>query len=156
MTGTTERPDLGDPVVATAPDGRRMLRVEARNAQTPIERKPSWIKTTLRTGPEFRRITDLVKGEGLHTVCRPSPFTISEIRRNSGPVLRVVLIHEGLRSIGTSALRASMRSIRRPSGAVATTGSAASVRSVVSVIGFPTGRGRRRGGPRRAGGRRAR
>ena len=57
-------------VVSTAADGRRMLRVEARNAETPIERKPSWIKTTLRTGPEFRRITDLVKGEGLHTVCQ--------------------------------------------------------------------------------------
>jgi lipoyl synthase len=70
MTDTTDRPGLGDPVVATAPDGRRMLRVEARNAQTPIERKPSWIKTTLKTGPEFRRITDLVKGEGLHTVCQ--------------------------------------------------------------------------------------
>jgi len=57
-------------VVSTGADGRRMLRVEARNAETPIERKPSWIKTTLRTGPEFRRITDLVKGEGLHTVCQ--------------------------------------------------------------------------------------
>jgi lipoic acid synthetase len=47
-----------------------MLRIEARNAEVPIERKPAWIKTTLRTGPEFRRITDLVKGEGLHTVCQ--------------------------------------------------------------------------------------
>jgi lipoic acid synthetase len=59
-----------DPVVATAPDGRRMLRIEARNAEVPIERKPSWIRTTLRTGPEFRRMTELVKGEGLHTVCQ--------------------------------------------------------------------------------------
>ena len=57
-------------VVATAPDGRRMLRIEARNAEVPIERKPPWIKTTLRTGPEFRRIDGLVKGEGLHTVCQ--------------------------------------------------------------------------------------
>jgi len=59
-----------DPVVATAPDGRRMLRIEARNSEVPIERKPSWIKTTLRTGPEFNRITGLVKSEGLHTVCQ--------------------------------------------------------------------------------------
>jgi lipoyl synthase len=59
-----------DPVVATAPDGRRMLRIEARNSEVPIERKPSWIKTTLRTGPEFQRITGLVKSEGLHTVCQ--------------------------------------------------------------------------------------
>jgi len=70
VTGTSDRTDLGDAVVATAPDGRRMLRIEARNAEVPIERKPSWIKTTLRTGPEFRRITDLVKAEGLHTVCQ--------------------------------------------------------------------------------------
>jgi len=70
MTDTTDRTDLGDPVVATAPDGRRMLRIEARNAEVPIERKPAWIKTTLKTGPEFRRISDMVKGEGLHTVCQ--------------------------------------------------------------------------------------
>ncbi len=47
-----------------------MLRVEARNAQTPIERKPPWIKTRLRTGPEYQRISALVKDEGLHTVCQ--------------------------------------------------------------------------------------
>jgi len=57
-------------VVSTSSDGRRMLRIEARNAQTPIERKPSWIKTTLKTGPEFQRISGLVRGEGLHTVCQ--------------------------------------------------------------------------------------
>ena len=28
-----------------APDGRKMLRLEVRNAQVPIEKKPSWIKT---------------------------------------------------------------------------------------------------------------
>jgi lipoic acid synthetase len=59
-----------DPVVATAPDGRRMLRIEARNAEVPIERKPPWIRTTLRTGPEYRRISGLVSDEGLHTVCQ--------------------------------------------------------------------------------------
>ena len=37
---------------------------------------------------------------------------------NSGPVRARVLIHSGLRSMGTLALRASMRSSRRPSGAV--------------------------------------
>ena len=47
-----------------------MLRLEVRNAQTPIERKPSWIKTTLKTGPEYRALTQLVKDEGLHTVCQ--------------------------------------------------------------------------------------
>jgi lipoic acid synthetase len=28
-----------------APDGRKLLRIEARNTETPIERKPEWIKT---------------------------------------------------------------------------------------------------------------
>jgi lipoic acid synthetase len=52
------------------PEGKRMLRIEARNAQTPIERKPSWIRTKLRTGPEYLEIRELVKSEGLHTVCQ--------------------------------------------------------------------------------------
>jgi lipoic acid synthetase len=46
-----------------------MLRVEARNSQTPIERKPPWIKTRLRTGPEYTELKQLVRREGLHTVC---------------------------------------------------------------------------------------
>ena len=47
-----------------------MLRVEARNAQTPIEPKPEWIRTTAKMGPEFTQIHAMVKGEGLHTVCQ--------------------------------------------------------------------------------------
>ncbi len=47
-----------------------MLRLEVRNAQTPIERKPSWIKTTARMGPEYTELHALVKREGLHTVCQ--------------------------------------------------------------------------------------
>lgn len=50
--------------------GRKMLRIEARNAEVPIERKPPWIKTRMKTGPEYQRIKDLVKSEGLHTVCQ--------------------------------------------------------------------------------------
>ena len=53
-----------------SPDGRKLLRIEARNASVPIERKPEWIRTTLRTGPEFTQIRALVKSEGLHTVCQ--------------------------------------------------------------------------------------
>jgi lipoic acid synthetase len=56
--------------VTTAPEGRKLLRLEARNAQTPIERKPPWIKTRLRTGPAYIELTKLVKDEGLHTVCQ--------------------------------------------------------------------------------------
>ncbi|MDQ1679259.1 MAG: lipoyl synthase [Frankiaceae bacterium] len=51
-------------------DGRKLLRLEVRNAQTPIERKPPWIKTKLKTGPEYTALTQLVKREGLHTVCQ--------------------------------------------------------------------------------------
>jgi lipoic acid synthetase len=49
--------------------GRRLLRIEARNAEVPIERKPPWIKTRARMGPEFTALKSLVKREGLHTVC---------------------------------------------------------------------------------------
>lgn len=53
-----------------APEGRKLLRVEVKNSQTPIERKPSWIKTTATMGPEYRDLQNLVKGEDLHTVCQ--------------------------------------------------------------------------------------
>jgi lipoic acid synthetase len=46
-----------------------MLRLEARNSQVPIEKKPPWIKTRLRTGPEYTELKKLVRREGLHTVC---------------------------------------------------------------------------------------
>ena len=46
-----------------------MLRLEARNSQVPIEKKPPWIKTRLRTGPEYTELKNLVRREGLHTVC---------------------------------------------------------------------------------------
>lgn len=51
-------------------EGRKLLRIEARNAEVPIERKPPWIKTTMKTGPEYTKIRNLVAGEGLHTVCQ--------------------------------------------------------------------------------------
>ncbi|WP_378102135.1 lipoyl synthase [Cellulomonas sp. T2.31MG-18] len=52
-----------------APEGRRMLRVEARNAETPIERKPEWIRTRATMGPQYDELKHLVRREGLHTVC---------------------------------------------------------------------------------------
>jgi lipoic acid synthetase len=55
--------------MSIAPEGRRMLRVEARNAETPIERKPEWIRSKVKTGPEFIGLKNLVHKEGLHTVC---------------------------------------------------------------------------------------
>src|SRR4051794_5852252 len=63
-------PDQGAaPVTAVAPDGRKLLRLEVRNSQTPIERKPSWIKTRAKMGAEYTELKSLVKREGLHTVC---------------------------------------------------------------------------------------
>jgi lipoyl synthase len=53
-----------------APEGRRLLRIEARNSATPIERKPEWIKTRAKMGPEYTELRALVKREGLHTVCQ--------------------------------------------------------------------------------------
>ena len=57
-------------MAAPAAEGRRLLRVEARNAATPVEDKPEWIKTRYREGPEFTQVRDLVREHGLHTVCQ--------------------------------------------------------------------------------------
>ncbi|APT91002.1 radical SAM protein [Corynebacterium sphenisci DSM 44792] len=56
--------------MAQAPKGRRLLRIEAKNAQTPIEAKPGWIRTTAKTGPEYREMKSRVSGASLHTVCQ--------------------------------------------------------------------------------------
>ena len=52
-----------------APEGRRLLRLEARNAETPIEKKPSWIRTKATMGPQYSELKSLVRREGLNTVC---------------------------------------------------------------------------------------
>lgn len=54
----------------TVTPGRRLLRLEVRNAATPIERKPPWIRTTATMGSDYRELQSLVKSEGLHTVCQ--------------------------------------------------------------------------------------
>ena len=56
--------------MSIAPEGRKMIRIEARNAKVPIERKPEWIKTRANMGPEYTRLRSLVQSEGLHTVCQ--------------------------------------------------------------------------------------
>ena len=53
-----------------APEGRKLLRIEARNAAVPIEKKPEWIKTRANMGPEYTKLRSLVASEGLHTVCQ--------------------------------------------------------------------------------------
>lgn len=53
-----------------APEGRKLLRVEKRNAQTPIESKPRWIRNAVKTGPEYEDMKKKVSGASLHTVCQ--------------------------------------------------------------------------------------
>ena len=65
MTATPRTPSHSAPV----PQGRKLLRLEVRNAQTPIERKPEWIKTRAKMGPEYTELKSLVHKGGLHTVC---------------------------------------------------------------------------------------
>ncbi|QZT57727.1 lipoyl synthase [Mycolicibacterium austroafricanum] len=55
--------------MTVAPEGRKLLRLEVRNAETPIERKPPWIKIRAKMGPEYKELKGLVRREGLHTVC---------------------------------------------------------------------------------------
>ena len=51
-------------------EGRKLLRLEVRNAQTPIEKKPEWIKTRAKMGPEYSALRSLVTAQQLHTVCQ--------------------------------------------------------------------------------------
>ena len=56
--------------MSAVPADRKLLRLEIRNAETPIDRKPAWIKTVARMGPEYHKLQNLVKTENLHTVCQ--------------------------------------------------------------------------------------
>jgi len=49
---------------------RKLLRLEVRNSQVPIERKPEWIRTTAKMGPDYKQLQSLVKDQGLNTVCQ--------------------------------------------------------------------------------------
>ncbi|TQS46134.1 lipoyl synthase [Cryptosporangium phraense] len=57
-------------MTAVVPEGRKLLRLEVRNAETPIERKPPWLTVRARTGPSYTAISALVERENLHTVCQ--------------------------------------------------------------------------------------
>ncbi|MDO5747164.1 MAG: lipoyl synthase [Actinomycetaceae bacterium] len=48
---------------------RKLLRIEVRNRQTPIEKKPQWIKTTAVSGQQYMDMRHMVRKVGLHTVC---------------------------------------------------------------------------------------
>lgn len=49
---------------------RKLLRLEVKNSAVPIEKKPEWIRTTAKMGPEYRQLHSLVKSQDLHTVCQ--------------------------------------------------------------------------------------
>ncbi|SPT75279.1 Lipoyl synthase [Arcanobacterium haemolyticum] len=51
------------------PEHRKLLRVEERNRETPIEKKPDWIKTTATVGSEYTDMRNRMEGASLHTVC---------------------------------------------------------------------------------------
>ncbi|MDF1486873.1 lipoyl synthase [Tessaracoccus caeni] len=74
-------------MTAVKPDGRRLLRIEAKNAETPIERKPGWIKTTAHMGPNYTDLQKIVKQQDLHTVCQeagcPNIFECWEDREST-------------------------------------------------------------------------
>ncbi|HEY9316256.1 lipoyl synthase [Williamsia sp.] len=69
MTVSQDKPAKSSAPASVGPNGRKLLRLEARNSETPIERKPSWIKTRATMGPDYTELKSLVKSEGLHTVC---------------------------------------------------------------------------------------
>lgn len=54
----------------TQTPARKLLRLEVRNAASPIEAKPPWIKTTAKLGPDYNELHELVTSQGLHTVCQ--------------------------------------------------------------------------------------
>ena len=56
--------------MSAAPEGRKLLRLEVRNQQVPTEKKPPWIRTTVKMGPEYRDLKNLVDTKDLHTVCQ--------------------------------------------------------------------------------------
>lgn len=66
------------------PDRRKILRIEARNSATPIEKKPEWIRVRARLGPEYLAMANSVRHQGSHTMRQeadcPSIFEYREDR----------------------------------------------------------------------------
>ena len=70
MTQAPTTHDSTGGAASVTPEGRKLLRLEVRNSETPIEKKPDWIKTRAKMGPQYRELQNLVKSEELHTVCQ--------------------------------------------------------------------------------------
>ncbi|MDY6049105.1 MAG: lipoyl synthase [Corynebacterium sp.] len=56
--------------MAKTTEGTKMRRIEARNAEHPIENKPRWIRTTLQQGKEFTAMKERMSSTSLHSVCQ--------------------------------------------------------------------------------------
>lgn len=50
-------------------EGRKLLRIEARNSQVPREDRPDWLKTKATVGPEYQNMREQVRETSLNTVC---------------------------------------------------------------------------------------
>lgn len=50
-------------------EGRKLLRIEARNAQVPREPRPEWLKTRATVGPEYKNLKEQIATTSLNTVC---------------------------------------------------------------------------------------
>ena len=51
------------------PEARKLLRIEERNREVPIEKNPEWLKTTAIVGKEYEDMRERVHGADLHTIC---------------------------------------------------------------------------------------
>ena len=133
LVGQVVAGDAGDRGVAQPHRGARTRRPGAarRGPAGPGLPVSIWQKSQRRVhwSPPMRKVASrssqhskmLGQPASWQTVCRPSRLTRPlQLGVLPGPSARVVRIHAGLRSIGVSALRASIRSIRRPSGSTVT------------------------------------
>ena len=111
----THRADaLGDPARLVAVEGLRAAGVDLAEVAAPGALVAADEEGRLAVLPALVDV-----GAAGFLADRVQPLALDEVaqsRCTPGPSCARVRIHSGLRSIGTSALRCSMRSMRRPSG----------------------------------------
>ena len=81
------------------PEGRKLLRIEVRNSQTPIEKKPEWIRTTAKPARTTRTCARSRTPKAC-TLCAPrraAPTSTSAGRTARRPSCSVVPVHASLR-----------------------------------------------------------
>src|SRR5699024_6801038 len=50
-------------------EGRKLLRIEARNAQVPRDPRPQWLQTRATVRPQYHNLRSQVANTSLNTVC---------------------------------------------------------------------------------------